>query len=570
MKPSPRRCSRSVSESSSRWLRSAVRSVTYFSSALSTSTSATGTRSTRPRSLTTSTGTSASGAGGCPPASAAAPRAATPPAGGTQHRLGQVVHRVELEGAQRMLAVRGDEHHRRRVRQRAQRRGQLQAVAAGHADVQQHQVAASAASHVQRRLASCASATTCTGGSWILPAGCAGAGGPAARRRRSACAAVGGWQGHDAGVEALGLAPGVALAATSCSRRRRSRTLCSAMPWPGGDGSGPTVLCTVSTAWPRRATASMWMRAAVGAGSTPWRTAFSTSGCSTSGGTRARPTRGSSAQPPAAGRRNAPARWPGRRCASATSSSSDTDTPVSASATRNSSRQVFQHRLGLGRVDPHQGQRGVQRVEQEVRPDARLQLGQPHAGGGRLPDARPQVQPGPQQAGETGAGQRHAQRAARRHRPARPATAATRPPAPSTRPGPAPRCPQPGGAPAQPGPQRTQQHQPGAGAGSPAKAPAPWRAASRRRAGRAQQPRPAPPAPAAPRAGPAPGGRRRTRPRLRLARARSSARGSKRLRGAAELRRDAGSGHRLAGRRGGGEVVRVGARSAMGRQGGIR
>jgi hypothetical protein len=45
------------------WLRAAVRTVRYFSSALTYSTSASGTRSVRPRSWMTSASSGASGAG---------------------------------------------------------------------------------------------------------------------------------------------------------------------------------------------------------------------------------------------------------------------------------------------------------------------------------------------------------------------------------------------------------------------------------------------------------------------------------------------------------------------------
>ena len=68
------------------------------------------------------------------------------------------------------------------------------------------------------------------------------------------------------------------------------------MPWPGADGASGSVLLTSTTAWPRFSSACTQMRAPCTDGSTPWRTAFSTSGCSTSGGTRARPTRGSMSQ----------------------------------------------------------------------------------------------------------------------------------------------------------------------------------------------------------------------------------------------------------------------------------
>ena len=57
-------------------------------------------------------------------------------------RLGEVVDGLEVEGLQRVLGVRGDEHDRRRRRAQAQLGGELGAVAARHLDVEQQQVAA--------------------------------------------------------------------------------------------------------------------------------------------------------------------------------------------------------------------------------------------------------------------------------------------------------------------------------------------------------------------------------------------------------------------------------------------
>jgi hypothetical protein len=66
-----------------------------------------------------------------------------------RHRLGQVVDRVQLEGAYCMLRLCGDEDHAGRLRLAAQRGRQLHAVKAGQADVQQQQVAMPAAQQGQ-------------------------------------------------------------------------------------------------------------------------------------------------------------------------------------------------------------------------------------------------------------------------------------------------------------------------------------------------------------------------------------------------------------------------------------
>ena len=163
-------------------------------------------------------------------------------------------------------------------------------------------------------------------------------------------------------------------------------------------------------------------------------------------------------------------------------------------------RQVLEHALGARRVDAHQRQRGVQRVEQEVRPDARLQFGQPHAGVHRLPQPRTQLQPGPGCAGQRRAGQRHAQQvqAAAGVGQARPTTAATRRSAPPAAPS-ASRLPTraAAGRRASGALQRAHRHQPqqragdadehGARTAAPASRPAGRRRAAARRA-------PAPPA----------------------------------------------------------------------------
>ncbi|MPN09088.1 hypothetical protein SDC9_156376 [bioreactor metagenome] len=71
--------------------------------------------------------------------------------------------------------------------------------------------------------------------------------------------------------------------------------------------------------------------------------------------------------------------------------------------------QVFQNRLGLGGFLAHQRHRAVERVEQKVRADACLQLGQARAGSGRRAAACAHLQCGHQgqrqQAARHGAGQ---------------------------------------------------------------------------------------------------------------------------------------------------------------------
>mmetsp|Transcript_119912 Transcript_119912/g.333652 ORF Transcript_119912/g.333652 Transcript_119912/m.333652 type:complete len:253 (-) Transcript_119912:4411-5169(-) len=70
--------------------------------------------------------------------------------------------------------------------------------------------------------------------------------------------------------------------------------------------------------------------------------------------------------------------------------------------------QVFQHALGAGRVDPHQRDGAVQRVEQEMRADARLQLDQLRQGVRRALAVLAQLQPGQQHDRTAGSHRRHA------------------------------------------------------------------------------------------------------------------------------------------------------------------
>ena len=63
------------------------------------------------------------------------------------HRFGQVVRGVEVECSQRVFGVRGDEHHRRRLRQRVAARPPARCPLAGHLDVEQHASASYSLSH---------------------------------------------------------------------------------------------------------------------------------------------------------------------------------------------------------------------------------------------------------------------------------------------------------------------------------------------------------------------------------------------------------------------------------------
>ena len=67
--------------------------------------------------------------------------------------------------------------------------------------------------------------------------------------------------------------------------------------------------------------------------------------------------------------------------------------------------QVFQHGFGALRVDLHQRDRRVERVEQEVRADARLQLGQAGRGMRRQLAVRTVLEPGQAHAGQGCAGE---------------------------------------------------------------------------------------------------------------------------------------------------------------------
>src|SRR5439155_770040 len=67
--------------------------------------------------------------------------------------------------------------------------------------------------------------------------------------------------------------------------------------------------------------------------------------------------------------------------------------------------QVFEHAFGARRVEPHQAQRGIERVEQEVRADARLQLGKLRRRVGRQLGLRAQAQPLEHRGRHRGAGE---------------------------------------------------------------------------------------------------------------------------------------------------------------------
>ena len=68
-------------------------------------------------------------------------------------RLHQIVDRGDVEGGDREIVERGDEHHRRIDRRLGQRAGDVDPVHAGHGDVEQHQVGRHRLGDPQRRLA---------------------------------------------------------------------------------------------------------------------------------------------------------------------------------------------------------------------------------------------------------------------------------------------------------------------------------------------------------------------------------------------------------------------------------
>ena len=68
------------------------------------------------------------------------------------------------------------------------------------------------------------------------------------------------------------------------------------MPLPGRDFTAGTLLVMAISARPSLTRVRTRIVPPSSAGSTPWRTAFSTSGCNSSGGTRAAPASGSSSQ----------------------------------------------------------------------------------------------------------------------------------------------------------------------------------------------------------------------------------------------------------------------------------
>jgi hypothetical protein len=58
----------------------------------------------------------------------------------TSTRLDQIVRRVDLERLDRMLGMRGDEHHRRLTLQLPERLGELHPREPRHVDVEEHDV----------------------------------------------------------------------------------------------------------------------------------------------------------------------------------------------------------------------------------------------------------------------------------------------------------------------------------------------------------------------------------------------------------------------------------------------
>ena len=305
--------------------------------------------------------------------------------------------------------MRGDEHDRRRRRAQAQLGGELGAVAAGHLDVEQHQVAACASParpapaprwRPRRRRARCGSPQSAT----RLRRRSRASSSSSTTSTRSGAVA---WLDGSASSSALIAAPRSGrgtrrrparvsnCAATSCIRRSRSRTFFSAMPLPGPRRLPcGTLLAIESTARPSLTLVRTRITPPSGDGSTPWRTAFSTSGCSSSGGTRAR-----------AGLR---VELPAHVQAAAEADLLDVEVALRQldllgqrdrlGAARRWRRETA--RPGLrARPRPragssaHQRERGVERVEQEVRPDARLQLGQARRGLGRQRRLGAQAQP---------------------------------------------------------------------------------------------------------------------------------------------------------------------------------
>ena len=185
-----------------------------------------------------------------------------------------------------------------RLGQLAQSRGELRAVGAGHVDVEQHQVALVA------RRSRPAPGRCCPPrrprAPWarrIRPPGCAGAGGPALRRRRREpsahpCTAAprSARETHRAPGGSRTARPRRASGAGArahCAARCRCRAARRCLG---------KVLTMLTTACARFTRVRMRITPPSGAGSTPWRTAFSTSGCSRSGGTRAAPASSSSSQ----------------------------------------------------------------------------------------------------------------------------------------------------------------------------------------------------------------------------------------------------------------------------------
>ena len=156
-----------------------------------------------------------------------------------------------------------------------------------------------------------------------------------------------------------------------------------------------TVLSMMISARPRRARVRTRTVPPPSAGSMPWRTAFSSSGCSTNGGSARCSAAGSSCQSrlqPLAEAQLLDGQVAPRQFDLAGQRDGAT---AAAVGQRHAEQfgQVFEHGFGARRVGAHQRDRGIERVEQKVRPDARLQFGQPRARIGRRALALAPLQP---------------------------------------------------------------------------------------------------------------------------------------------------------------------------------
>mmetsp|Transcript_1104 Transcript_1104/g.3019 ORF Transcript_1104/g.3019 Transcript_1104/m.3019 type:complete len:374 (+) Transcript_1104:581-1702(+) len=219
----------------------------------------------------------------------------------TAYRLGEVVQRIELEGAQCMHGMRGDEHDQRHRLAGgdalAQAIGQLQAIGAGQLHIEQH--------HIATVLAQPGGRLRTRGGLRHHFAARFGdrLDQPAQPQPRQGFVvddedAQGGRHNGNSIRKAnrVWLDSTSNWAATSCIKRRRCRTLRRARPWPWVRAGAPTLLTMrISTSEPWREVVTTSSPPS-SFGSTPWRTAFSTSGCSSSGGRRAGSAAGSRCQ----------------------------------------------------------------------------------------------------------------------------------------------------------------------------------------------------------------------------------------------------------------------------------